>query len=84
MMENPGPEEENIIKDMRNLFGLEKEIKTIKDRILRHIKNTFEHEEEYYDKTVISKVTIILNTNVTTIEIKHYQLRNILIKLVHV
>ena len=66
MMENPGPEEENIIKDMRNLFGLEKEIKTIND------------------KTVISKVTIILNTNVTTIEIKHYQLRNILIKLVHV
>ena len=32
-MENPGPEEENIIKGMRNLFGLEKEIKTIKDRI---------------------------------------------------
>ena len=84
MMENPGPEDENIIKDMRNLFGLEKEIKIIKDRILRHIKNTFEHEEEYYDKPVISKVAIILNTNVTTIEIKHCQLRNTLIKLVHV
>ena len=26
-MENPRPEEENIIKDIRNLFRLEKEIK---------------------------------------------------------
>ena len=53
-------EEENIIKDMRNLFMLkkdirklrqEKETKSIKDRILRDIKNLFEHEkkaENYY------------------------------------
>ena len=30
-MENPRPEEENIIKDVRNLFRLEKETKAIKD-----------------------------------------------------
>ena len=49
-MENPRPEKENIIKDIRNLFRLEKEIKAIKDRILRSINNLFEHEEEdnYY------------------------------------
>ena len=33
-MENPRPEEENIIKDIRNLFRLKKETKAIKDRIL--------------------------------------------------
>ena len=31
MIENPSPEEENIIKDTRNLFRLEKETKAIKD-----------------------------------------------------
>ena len=31
MIENPSPEEENIIKDIRNLFRLEKETKAIKD-----------------------------------------------------
>ena len=38
--------EENIIKGIRNPFRLEKETKAIKDRILRDIKNLFEHEEE--------------------------------------
>ena len=37
---------------MRNLFRLEKETKAIKDRILRDIKNHFEHEEENHDKPV--------------------------------
>ena len=46
MMENPKPEEEKVIKDMRNLFRWEKESKEIKNRILRDIKNIFEHEEE--------------------------------------
>ena len=31
MIENPSPEEENIIKDIKNLFRLEKETKAIKD-----------------------------------------------------
>ena len=59
-------EEENIIKDMRNLFMLkkdirklrqEKETKSIKDRILRDIKNLFEHEREeenYYKPVTVS------------------------------
>ena len=43
-------------KDVRNLFRLEKETKTIKDRILRDIKNLFEHEEEqnYYEPVRVS------------------------------
>ena len=65
-MENPRPEEENIIKDIRNLsrpkkklnyttikdkkslFRLEKKTKEIKIRILRDIKNPFEHKEKNY------------------------------------
>ena len=56
MMENLSLEEENIIKDIRNLFRLEKETKAIKDRILRDIKNLFEHEEEenYYKPVRVS------------------------------
>ena len=34
------------IKYIRNLFRLEKKTKAIKDRIVRDIKNLFEHEEE--------------------------------------
>ena len=40
------------MKDVRNLFRLEKDSKAIKDRILRDIKNLFEHEEENYYKPV--------------------------------
>ena len=77
------------IKDTRNLFRLEKETKAIKDRMLRDIKNLFEHEEEeknYHKLVRVSYfgVTIILNTKVVVIEIKHYQLKNILIKLHHI
>ena len=52
MMENPNPKEENIttdiinlflicnaVKDIRNLFRIEKDTKAIKGRILRDIKN---------------------------------------------
>ena len=56
-MESLSLEEENIIKDIRNLFGLEKESKVIKDRILRDIKNFFEHEKEelnYYKPVRVS------------------------------
>ena len=37
-MKIPRPEKEEIIKDIRNLFRLEKETKRIKDRILTDIK----------------------------------------------
>ena len=105
-MENSRPEEEKVIKIIRNLFRLkkelnytavkdvsnlfrrEKETKAIKDRILRDIKNLFEHEEKenYYKPVRVSNfgVIIILNTKVSMIEIKHYQLKNILVKLNHI
>ena len=55
MMENPRPEEEKIIKDIRNLFRQEKETKAIKDRILRDFNNLFE-EEIYYKPVRVSNV----------------------------
>ena len=62
-MENLSLDKENIIKDIRSLFILrkdvrnlrqEKETKAIKDRILRDINNLFEHEkgEENFYKQV--------------------------------
>ena len=35
----------SAIKDIRNLFRLEKETKAINDRMLRDIKNIFEHKQ---------------------------------------
>ena len=40
------------IKDIRNFFRVQKEAKAIKDRILRDIKNLFEHDKENYYKPV--------------------------------
>ena len=52
-MENLSLEQEDMIKDIRNLFSKEKETKVIKDRILRNIKNLFDLEElENYYKPV--------------------------------
>ena len=45
-MENPRSEDQKIMKDIRNLFRLKKEVKGIKDIELRNIKNLFEHEKE--------------------------------------
>ena len=68
-MESLSLEEENIIKDIRNLFRLKKnkitlqlkikeiKAKAIKDRILRYINNFFEHEKEeenYYKPVRVS------------------------------
>ena len=73
-------------KDIRNLSRLKKESEAIKDKIVRDIRNLLEHEEEDYYKPV--RVinfwkTVIINMKVMVIEIKHYQLKNILIKLGH-
>ena len=77
---------QTAIKDIRDLLRWEKETEEIKNRILRYIKNLFEHEkeEENYNKPLRINnfgVVIILNMKVTVTEIKHYQLKNILIKL---
>ena len=47
---------DTAIKDKTNLFRLEKETKAIKDRILRDIKNLFEHKEEknYYKSVIVN------------------------------
>ena len=52
MIKNLRPEEESIIKKTRNLFRLKEEPN--KGRILRDMKNLFEHEkeEENYYKQV--------------------------------
>ena len=45
------------IKGIRNLFRQAKETKAIKDRMLRDIKNLFEHEKEeenYYEPVRVS------------------------------
>ena len=48
------------MKDVRNLFTLENQTKVIKGRILTHIENRFEHEEEenYYKPVRVSNFWI--------------------------
>ena len=76
------------IRGIRNLFRLEKVIKAIKERILRDIKNLFEHEkEESYYKPV--RMNNFWSNNYIEYErngdrIKQYQLNNILIKQDHI
>ena len=68
--------EDNIIKDIRNLLRLEREIKKKKEidyTNIRDIKNLFEH--------VIYGIAIIFIMKVMVIETKHYQLKNISAKL---
>ena len=45
-MKNPRPEEENIIKDVRNLFRLEKLKKKTIDTTIKVIRNLFRLEKE--------------------------------------
>ena len=77
---------ENIIENIRSLFRLKKETNdaTIKVRIIRDIRNFFEHEEDCWKlvRDVIFGLTILLNIKVKAIE-KHYQLKNFFIKLDH-
>ena len=77
------------IKDIRNLYRLEKESKEIKDTLLTDIQNLFEHKEEeenYYKPVRVS--TFWSNNNIyyeiMVLEVKYYQLKNILIKLDHI
>ena len=47
-MKNLKKSKGSIIRNVRYLFRLKKEYETIKDRIIRIIKNIFEQEENYY------------------------------------
>ena len=71
------------IKDIRSLFRLKEENEAIKERVVRNIRNFFEYEEDYYKLIRLGNFwsNIILNMKVMNIEVKHYQLENILIKL---
>ena len=76
----------NTIKDIRNLFRLEKENKAIKDRIIRDIRNLVEHEEEEnYHKPV--RVGNFWSNNYIEYKSKgdrkRYQLKNIIMILDH-
>ena len=65
---------------------IKKENNAIKDRIITDIRNVFEHEEEHYHKPVTVGnfwSNNYINMKVTVIEIKYYQLKNILTKLYH-
>ena len=91
-MEKPKKEASGTtIKDIRNLSRLEKENKAFKDIILWDIRNLSgnEEEENYYKPVRVSNFWsnsyIEYESNgVMVIEIKHYQLKNILIKLDHI
>ena len=71
------------IKDIRSLFRLKEENEAIKERVVRNIRNFFEYEEDYYKLIRLGNFwsNNILNMKVMVIEVKHYQLENILIKL---
>ena len=51
------------ITNVRNLFRQKKEINVIKDRILRYIKNLFEHEEEEENSYKPVKVSTFWRNN---------------------
>ena len=53
MMKRPSPEEEKRIKDIRNLYTLEKKSKTIKFRILKEIEH--EEKQNYYKQERVAK-----------------------------
>ena len=66
-MESLSLEKEDIIKDIGNLFRLEKETKEIKDRMLRDIRNVFQQEEQNYYKSV--RVSNVWSNNYIEYEI---------------
>ena len=72
--------EENVIKDIRNLFKLKKENEATKDRVIKDIRNLFEHEEEDYYQPVRARNfwrNSYIKYKVMVIEIKPYQSKNI-------
>ena len=71
------------MKDIRNLFKLEKENKAIKEKVTEDIKTLFEQQEEHYKPSELVTFGITIIT-LMLIEIKTYQSNNILIKLNHI
>ena len=75
--------EDTGIKDIRNLFRLKK-MKQSKKEIIRDMRNILVHKKKIItnqQEWVIFGAIILLNMKVMVIAIKHYQLKNNLIKL---
>ena len=70
--------QENVTKDVRNIFRLEEENKGIKDKITRDIGNRFEHdEEENYHKLV--RIGNFRSSNYSEYKSKRYR-KTLLVK----
>ena len=70
--------DDNITKNVRIHFKLEKENKAIKNKIIRDITNLFELEGDHYKQTA---ARLIMNKKETVIEIKYEESENVLAKL---
>ena len=83
MMKNLRNEEENIIKNTKYLFRLEKETKGIEDIILIDIKGVF---EDYYKPAKVNNIWSKKYTEFKSNDKKNKTLsmKNILIKLDHI
>ena len=83
--ENRKKIKDRILRDIRQVFRLGKENKAIKDIILTNIRNLLENEQEekFYKPVCVRNFWSNNNIEyeVIVIEIKHYQLKNILMKL---
>ena len=66
------------VKCIRNLLRLGKETKTVKDRILKGIKNIFQHEEEDYCKKV--RVNNFWSNNYIEYESSLYRNKTLLVE----
>ena len=78
--------DDTTIRDIRNFFRMKKKIKQSKIQSLEMLGTFLSMKKKIIinqEEQVIFGATIILNMKVTVIEIKHCQLRNILIKLHH-
>ena len=60
-----------------------KEIKTTKHKVIRHIKNLFEHEKDYCKPARLCCLwdNKTLNMKLMLVEIKDYQLKNTILDL---
>ena len=89
MIEIPRLEEENTTKDVKNLFILEKLKKETTDTTNKDIRNLFKQEKEnkVIKDGIITDIREVFRLEIENMKVKviekHYQLKNILIKLNH-
>ena len=76
--------EDNIIKDIKNLFRLKRKNNVIEDTTIRDKRTLFESvEEDYHEPVRIGNAfsNSCIEYEGKVIKIKHYQLTNILVRL---